>query len=488
MVIKKKSDEIQAYLTDASNFKGNCSGVFIPENISELKEIVRNCNEKKQLLTISGNGTGLTGGRVAESGVVVSMERLDKILEINSREKYAVVQPGVILSDFNNAVKERDLYYPPDPTEQNCFIGATIATNASGAKSFKYGPTRNFVEEVSVILPDGDSVTIPRGKYPAEDYKLKFTTDSGKEIEINIPEIEMPQIKHAAGYFCKKGMDLIDLFIGSEGTLGIITEAKLRLIDFPKNFLSAVIFFSSGNDALQFVSEARKLSRTGNEKINALGIEFFDNNSLEFLKDDYPNIPGDADAAVWFEQDYDSDEEEEVFDSWMDLTERSSGDLENSWFASDNSDRIKFIDFRHAVSWKVSDFISKHNIRKVGTDLAVPDKNFDEFYHSSRTLVEESGINFIAYGHFGDSHLHLNMLPADDNEFKKAKDIYKQLCLLAIKLGGTVSAEHGIGKIKREYLLDMFGKEKISRMALIKTTLDPNKILNIGNIFYEEFL
>ena len=151
-------------------------------------------------------------------------------------------------------------------------------------------------------------------------------------------------------------------------------------------------------------------------------------------------------------------------------------------------DREKFKDFRHSVSAKVADYISAKNLRKVGTDTAVEDSKFKEYYYYSVKLAESSGIDFIVYGHAGNSHLHLNFLPKDEKEFQKAKSLYGELCKKAVEFNGTVSAEHGIGKIKREYLLMMYGEKAVRQMAEIKRGFDPNLILNIGNIIDERFL
>ena len=158
MIIKTSPDEIQNYLVDASNVKGYCDAVYFPENKDDVVQIIVEANQKKIPVTVSGNGTGLAGARVPEGGVVISTEKMNKILEINEAELTATVQPGVILSDLLNLVKEKKLLYPPDPTEKNCFIGGTVATNASGEKTFKYGPTRNYVIELEIVLPDGEDM------------------------------------------------------------------------------------------------------------------------------------------------------------------------------------------------------------------------------------------------------------------------------------------------------------------------------------------
>ena len=151
MIIKTSPDEIQNYLLDSSNFKGFCDAVYFPENEQDISEILKEAFRKNIAVTISGNGTGLTGARVPRGGIVISTEKLNRIIELNREQLYAVVEPGVLLFEFQEKVKEQNLMYPPDPTEKNCYLGGTVATNASGEKTFKYGPTRNYVLEMDEI-------------------------------------------------------------------------------------------------------------------------------------------------------------------------------------------------------------------------------------------------------------------------------------------------------------------------------------------------
>ena len=487
MIIKKDQDEIQNYLTDASNTTGFCDAVYIPENVEELKDIVKGLNNSKTEITISGNRTGLTGASMPRGGVVISTEKFNRIIEINVEEKFAIVEPGVLLSELQNSVKTKGLLYPPDPTEKNCFIGGNIATNASGARTFKYGPTRNYVEELNVVLADGDSIHLVRGKNIAKDFSLTLTTDSGKNINLHIPQIKMPETKNASGYFCKKDIDAIDLFIGSEGTLGIITKIKLKLIPQPVNELSCVLFFESEEIGLNFLIKAREETyRNHIEKntdgIDAIVLEFYDGNSLDFLRKDFPNIPADAESAVWFEQECDNNEDQ-MLQLWINLFAEFGGNEEEAWFASTEKDKERLVEFRHAISVNTNEYMARHNVRKLGTDVAVPDNKLIEFYNSAKKLVEESKIHYLNYGHFGNSHMHLNMLPKNEEEFAKGKKLYQSICELAIKMGGTFSAEHGVGKNKTEYLVKMYGEENVNKMRMIKKTLDSNYILSVGNIF-----
>ncbi len=492
MIIKERKEEIINYLSDAANFRGECNRVIIPESLDELTATVKEANINKEILTVSGNGTGLTGGRVPKGGSVLSIERLNKILEIDADKHYAVVQGGVLLNEFLIKIEELKLFYPPDPTETNCFLGSNVALNSSGARSFKYGSTRNFVESVRVALPTGDLLELRRGKNFAEGLTGKLKTTGGNEITLKLPSYKMPEVKNAAGYYAKPGMDLIDLFIGSEGTLGIIAEVKLKLLNKPTDFLSAIIFFDRENEALDFIDDARTKSRANNninqKSINALSIEFFDSNALNFLRNDFPSIPEDAQAAVWIEQDIFGNNLESILNDWMNLIEKYSYQPQNSWVAMNKKEREKIKNFRHSVSSKISEYISRNNLTKVGTDTAVPVTSFREYYSSSKKLVESNNINYVVYGHFGDCHMHLNMLPKNKEELNTAKKLYFKLCQNAVELKGTVSAEHGIGKFKTGLLELMYGEKAIKEMASVKKKLDKNLILNIGNVIDERFL
>lgn len=493
MLIKTDISEFEGFLSDAANYHGNCSKVFFPSNKKEITEAIQYGRKTKSSITVSGNRTGLTGSGIPNGGIVIATDKLNRIVSINEKEKSATVEPGVLLSDFHEAINAKGLYYPPDPTEQNCYIGGTISTNASGAKTFKYGSTRNFVTALKIILSDGESLYLERGKVFAEDYNLKLTTDSGKIIQFSIPDYKMPKTKHAAGYFANPNMDAIDLFIGSEGTLGIIYEITLRLIDLSKNIISSIVFFNSESNAFNFAAEARNLSfnsrieKHGNE-IDAFGLEFFDEFSLEFISSDYSNIPKKAKAAIWFEQEIIGSNEDAILELWTNLIEKHNANLDNVWFAVDDKTRQLFKEFRHSVAQKVSEYLSRNNFIKIGTDTAVPDDKLWEFYSFSIQKIKESNLKFATYGHIGNSHLHINMIPSGDEELLKAKNTYAILCKKAVELGGTISAEHGIGKLKKDYLLDMFGEENIYKMAEVKKAIDPLLLFGIGNMFDKKYL
>ena len=493
MIVKTRNDEIQSFLSDASNYKGFCKAVYFPENTNDVSQILKEANDKKITVTIAGNGTGLTGARVPKGGIVISTDMLKKIIHIDAEKMYAVSEPGVLLSDLLSALKEKALLYPPDPTENNCYLGGTVATNASGEKTFKYGPTRNYILELEIVLSDGEILNLKRGENLADKAELQLKTESGKKINIHLPSYKMPATKNSAGYFVKPGMDAIDLFIGSEGTLGVITKIKIRLLNNPEKIISCVVFFESEENALDFIQKGREISYTSRaynniQAIDALSLEFFDSKTLNFMREDYKQIPDNVNAGVWFEQEVNKVNEEFFLDQWLTLIREFYGDEDSAWFAFSEADKEKLQKFRHAISQKINESIAKYNVNKLGTDVAVPDIKFRELYNYSKKSVQEAKLIYLIYGHFGNSHMHLNILSRSEEEYFKGKIVYRAICKKAVELGGTISAEHGIGKLKTDYFLEMYGEEIIKKMVELKKALDPKMILGSGNIFKAEII
>src|ERR1041385_6309609 len=221
MQTKSDPDEIQSFLSDASYIhEGHADRVVLPETVEEISEVLANANRDRVPITISGAGTGTVGGRVAFGGIVLATDRLDQIKSIDAQDSRAVAQPGVILSDLQSAVEREGLLYPPDPTERGCFLGGNVATNASGARTFKYGPTRRYIERLKIVLSNGEMIDVRRGDVRANGRQIHVPLAS-RTIDLLLPGFEMPHTRNnAAGYFVAPDMDLIDLFTGSGGTWG----------------------------------------------------------------------------------------------------------------------------------------------------------------------------------------------------------------------------------------------------------------------------
>ena len=371
MIIKRDPDIIKGYFEDYSGLLGGYADrVILPEDEKEVRDILLEASSKKVPVTISGGGTGVTGARIPFGGWVIATERFNKIIAINKGIFTATLQPGVMLTDLENELSKKGLTYLPDPTEPNAFIGGTISTNASGAKGFKYGSTRNYVKRLRVILSTGDIIDIKRGDYFINKGALFSLKLKDKEIKIKIPDYSMPEIKTAAGYYVKEHMDLLDLFIGHEGTLGFILEADIALNEKPENIMSFFSFFSSEDDAISFVKDAKAY--------NAMSLEYMDENALALLRTKYPNVPKSAKGLIYFEQDYKKEFEPKVIDSWAKLLEKHNALTEDSYFADSDKERAKLKELRHALPDAVNEIVKKNKMPKVGTDIAVPDNRFRE--------------------------------------------------------------------------------------------------------------
>ncbi len=443
------------YLVDATGFHGSADQVFIPDDEAGVAKILRDAASSETPVTISGAGTGLTGGRVPQGGWVLSIERFTKI-EIQSG--YAVCGAGVLLRDLQAAAAPTKQFYAPDPTEWGASIGGTIATNASGSRSFQYGDTRRHVRAIRAVLPSGETLSLRRGEKPP----------------FELPSIAPPQTtKNTAGYYLRPGMDFLDLFIGSEGTLGVVTEAELTLLPAPEELFTGVVFFDSDDAALAAVDAWRP--------VPALRmLEYVDAGSLDLLRPRFPEIPKQARAALLIEQEVVGDVEE----AWIERLEASEALIDASWFALSAADRERFRKFRHAVPEAVNDLVRQRHLTKVATDFAVPiARNRDMLRIYRETLDREFPGQYVIFGHIGDAHLHTNLLPANDAEWKRAKELTVRFAAEAVAMGGTVSAEHGLGKIKKALLPIQFSAEQIAAMKAVRATLNPQNLLGRGTVF-----
>lgn len=495
-IIHKVKVEIgEDHLHDASNYRGECDDLYYPPDTESFARLLSALYAEGKKITIAGARTGLTGGCVPEGGTLISTDRMNRIWRFDRERETVTCGPGVLLADLQEHLRQHGYFFPADPTETLCTIGGVVANNSSGARSYKYGSARGFVTEAEVVLADGARLRLQRGDVVEQGGHFFFEVD-GKPFRLPAPMIKMPSTKNAAGYYFRPGCDLLDLLIGSEGTLCVFTEVTLKVLSLPERLLSCVAFFESVEGALGFVSKSRAEGPKGMPLAHPFGrdaksrsldavraLEFFDGNSLGFLRDDFPKVPEGKAAAVWFEVEATNENFDEIVIEWAGRLEAVGVPLEEVWMPVDPAGIEEIRKFRHAVSWKVSEYIKQKGLRKLGTDTAVPIEVFDDYYRWAIAMVREAGIKYVAYGHFGDCHLHLNMLPKDNAEYATGKEIYLGLCRKAVELGGTVSAEHGIGKLKKEYLKLMYGEKGIEEMRKVKRYLDPKNLLNTGNLF-----
>ena len=435
-------------LEDASGYRGNADEVFRPATEQELIEILNAAIQNRTPLTVSSARTGLTGGGIPQGGWALSTEKLQR-LEISPGS--ATAGAGVSLETLQSAASPTGQFYAPDPTERTASIGGTIATNASGSRSFRYGSTRKHILSLRVALMDGSVRTFRRGD----------------KVDFEVPRIPLPgTTKNTAGYALSPGMDWIDLFTGSEGTLGVVMEAEVQLLPKPQDVLAGVIFLSGDDEALDAVEAWRGLH-------GLRMIEYFDRNSLAVLRQRFSEVPENAGVALLIEQ------ENGDIDFWADNAP------EDSWFADNDKDRERFRRFRHALPELVNDTVRRRGFLKLNSDYAVPlHRNRDMLacYHSR---LREHGFDYVIFGHIGDAHVHVNILPSSQADFDLGQKLMLDFARQAVVLGGTVSAEHGLGKRKAKLLEIQYTSEQIDAMKQVKRRLDPDWLLNRGTLFGE---
>ncbi|NHJ12382.1 MAG: FAD-binding oxidoreductase [Candidatus Thorarchaeota archaeon] len=514
------NDTYALYLDDESHsFDGAAERLVFPESTEQVAATLRDAFGVGMPVTIQGGRTGLTGGSVPLGGIALNLEKMTDFLYMDLHEEgghYSIAaEAGVLLEDLVKAVMTKDLNqlqgkgtpeqqkilekfraeaddysFPIDPTETSAWLGGIVACNASGAKTFKYGAVRNWVYRIEVVLMNGDILDIERGKTFAEDGKFEIVLSDGDTLEITLPTYSMPKTKNAAGLFSKPNMDLIDLFIGSEGILGTITKVELGLEKLPENIMTVMAFFKSEDDAVGFVYDIR----SPESPVQMDFLEYFGPNALEMIKEKaassgitVPVLSDDTKAIVFFEFAYtDETMEEKVMGLEMILNNHNTSS-ESSWAGMDRAELQKMKTVRHFVPETVNGIIAQrkavfHDVHKIGTDMAVPNEALRDYLKFYREILEAQGMEYVIFGHIGDNHLHVNMLPRNNEEVKQGMDNYMTFAKKAVELGGTVAAEHGIGKLKKEFLVAMYGKEGINQIQAVKRVLDPKWLLNRDNM------
>jgi D-lactate dehydrogenase (cytochrome) len=487
-LIRPLSPDFTDYLHDESRLSGRAETISFPRGEEEVREVLRQTAAADTPVTVQGGRTGITGGAVPRGGHVLNLGRLDRILELGSSA--ARVQPGVPLSALNAALAAQHpaLFFPPDPTEATATLGGMAATNASGARSFAYGPTRAHVQALRVVLADGSALSLSRGHERARGGSFRLAADSGRVLAGNLPSYPLPEVKNAAGLFVRPDMDLLDLFIGCEGTLGVITELELRLSALPPCIWACLAFFPREVDALRYVDALRTDALAGGARPAA--IEYFDRQALGLLAEELaaylPSTP-EAEACLYVEYHQDREPGEEELLAMLGALERFGSGEKLAWTADTPRELELLKGIRHALPEKVNRVIAERqrrlpDITKLGTDLAVPAAALGEAMAMYHRDLASSGLEHVLFGHIGDSHVHANILPRSAEEYHRGRELYARWAEAVIAWGGTISAEHGVGKIKVELLRKMYGADSIDGMRRLIECFNPGRRLNQGNM------
>lgn len=424
--------------------------VVKPASAEEISEVLTKCNEHLIPVTPRGGGTGLSGGALpTQAGVVISMERFNKIIEIDELNLQATVEPGVITEVFQNAVKEKGLFYPPDPSSKGtCFLGGNLAENSGGPKAVKYGVTRDYVLNLQVVLPTGEIIW----------------------TAANV-------LKNSTGY------NLTQLMCGSEGTLGIITKIVFKLRPFPKKDVTLLAPFTSNEEACRAIAAIFKSG------VAPSGMEFVEREAIErtqkYLKEEMGetvaiDLPENIQAHLLMELDG-NDEEVLMRDAETILNVLENFDTGEVLFADNQSRKDELWKLRR----NVSPAVNAYSLTKA-EDVVVPRGNLPALIVAIKEIGIKYGFNSVCYGHAGDGNLHINIMKeklSDEYWNTEVNQGIKEIFIKVVELGGTLSGEHGIGIAKRPYMSLAMPEINLTLMRGIKKAFDPNGILNKNKIF-----
>jgi len=438
--IYSSPESLLPFATDASNVPGYPDLVVVPQDKADVVEVMKWTHRERIAVVPRGSGTGVTAGAVPIcGGVVLSLSRMHRILDINRSNMIAEVEPGVITGDLKDAVEKEGLFYPPDPASlKACTIGGNIAENAGGPKAVKYGVTRDYCLGMEVVLADG-----------------------------RVLRTGSKTLKSVVGY------DLTRLMVGSEGTLGVITKVYLRLINKPETVRTLRVFFSSIDKA---VSAIIAIFNTG---ITPSTLELMDKSSIHCVSASLDmDFPKDKDAMLLLEVDGESRGVDRQANRIKALLSNQFGAEVDE--ARSEQEREALFAFRRAIS----PAIYRLGAKKLNEDICVPRDCLAECFKRLEEIAERYDLNMANFGHAGDGNIHINILLRDEaREGKKAKAAVKEIFQMAVALGGTISGEHGIGVTKAPYLNMEIDPEEIKLMKAIKRLFDRHGLLNPGKIF-----
>ncbi|MCL5237479.1 MAG: FAD-binding protein [Nitrospirae bacterium] len=439
--ISTGKEDLLCYSFDASNAEAALPmAVAWPRKTDEVARIIKHAYENNLGIISRGAGTGMAGASVPRGrGIVLSFEKMKKILDVDTRNMTVVVEPGVINGRLQKELEYLGFFYPPDPASLNtCTIGGNVATNAGGPRALKYGVTRDYVMGIEAVIPDGAVIST-----------------GGKTH------------KRVVGY------DLKGLLVGSEGTLAAITKIRLKMLPLPEDIITLLVLFSdleaSGTAVAKIIS-SKVIPRT---------MELLDRSSIEAIENYKPTgLPADVDALLLIELDgYPATIKKEA-ERVVDICNTLRGEV---IVAEDTMARERLWEARRSISPAL------YHLKptKINEDIVVPRDKVPAVLVELRKLSESSGIKIISFGHAGDGNIHVNIMVDVNNkeEYRKGRELVKKVFEITLKLGGSISGEHGIGLMKAPYLNMEVKEKELGLMRGIKGVFDPKGIMNPGKIF-----
>ncbi len=455
-----------AFAADASGLVLTPEAVARPRSPGEVVEVLRAAHAAGTPVTPAGALTGYSGGAVTDRGTVLSLRAMDRVLDVDPTARTIRAEPGALLGDVKRAAAEHGFLLAPDPTsEEECSVGGAVAANASGGRSLKYGATRAHVRALTVALADG------------------------RVLELRRPRLE----KNTAGY--AMAHDPVDWFVGSEGTLGVVVAAEFDLLPLPAAVTGLGVPFRTAAGALAFVAEARAARDAG--ALDPRCLEYLDAPAFAVARDYARQLFGGtwgegAAAYVYLEEEHagEAAARDALFDRWLELAERHDALADDVQVFEGEGALRDARRMRHAVPATLNERAARYRAaggRKVSTDWAVPYTRLAEALGMADEVARAHGVEVAAvFGHAGNGHPHQHFVARDAAELERVEEAVDATLRRVLAMGGTVAAEHGIGKLKRRWLPLQLSPVQLGAMRALKRELDPRGILAPGNVFPDD--
>jgi len=438
--ISVAQEDLICYGFDASGIEKRPSAVVWPKTTEEVVRVMKYAYQNEIPVTPRGAGTGMTGGSIPlNSSIVLSFEKMNKVVDLDANNLTVVVEPGIINGRLQRDIEYLGFFYPPDPASMNfCTIGGNVAENAGGPRALKYGVTKHYVMELEAVLPNGEIIT----------------------AGVRTP-------KGVVGY------DLAMLLTGSEGTLAVITKIRLKILPLPEEVVTLLAMF---ND---LEASGTAVSRIIASKIIPRTLEFMDSETIRAVESYKPaGIPKNIEALLLIELDGNPSAITKEAEKIEGICKVLNAEVR---MAEDSVARDKLWETRRAISPALYNL----NPAKINEDIVVPRGKISEMLKGLRKISEESGIKIVNFGHAGDGNIHVNIMAdrEDIEKYRKAESLVREIFAMTLRLGGTISGEHGIGLTKAPYMGMEIKKHELDLMHGIKNLFDPKNILNPGKIF-----
>ena len=531
-LIKPLEDRHKDYLKDESRTTGKAETISFPESETQIQAIVKTLLELKTPITVQGRRTGIVGGAVPVCGHILNLSKMTRVtgLELDQDGNFFIrVQPGISLSDLDQQLYTRGfdsdgwdknsiaalkvfkqserLFWPPDPSERSASIGGIAANNSRGICALSYGAARQHIKGICLVDTNGEIHSITRGQYIVSQGVCPLP--GGNQLWLDLAALQSQSSENLMD-----GKDLLDLYLGSEGMLGVITELTLSLQSIPKELWGIVFFFEAQSQAVNFIqaigpkkNQQKKQKQNGEQEktqgqktepdTDIVAIEFMDQTTLECIQEykqgnsqlkQLPDWDKSLTSAVYMEIHGNIAEEvESLSEMLLETAVKCDCDPDNTWAFCGEMEIERLRIFRHAAAESVNLFIDKarqkdSRITKLGTDYRLKNTSLSEVLDIYCRDLRAHGLKAAIFGHAGDGHLHVNILPQDYQQFEKGRVLIKDWAINIHAKEGSVVTEHGVGKIKKDIFKSIALPQRLKMMFSVKQQLDPKGLWNPGNM------